>query len=73
MRSNTLSFNHNLYAGADDMANKPSHNKASQEELYIELPGNRFRVREPKGSVDMPALLKLLKGFANEQKSPDRR
>jgi hypothetical protein len=55
------------------MANKPSNNQTPQEELYIELPGNRFRVREPKGSVDMPALLKLLKGFANEQKSPGRR
>ena len=54
------------------MASKPSHNRAPQEELYIELPGNRIRVREPKGSVDMPALLKLLKGFANEQKGPDR-
>jgi hypothetical protein len=72
MRSNTLSFNHNLYAGADDMANKPLDNKAPKEELYIELPGNRIRVREMKGGVNMPELLKLLKGFANEQKSPDR-
>lgn len=55
------------------MANKPSHNKASEQELYIELPGNRIRVREMKGGVNMPELLKLLRGFANEKQSPDRR
>ncbi len=64
MRSNTLSFNHNLYAG-DSIVSKalPIPNDG---EVYIRLPDEIIKVKKITGhETDVPGLLKILEKVAN--------